>query len=137
MVKLLFHLVDVAIQDRYVITFLIQLFFQLRATLFQLLQASFSCSIAAPQHAHQALEQHRTPPIRWLLPRPRVFSGLHTNGIGPMLGIEPGVLRELINQGLDDLEDAYLGAAALEAHRRSREASIPLAALMEDLGLED
>jgi RHH-type rel operon transcriptional repressor/antitoxin RelB len=36
-------------------------------------------------------------------------------------------LRELINQGLDDLE----------AHRRSREASIPLAALMEDLGLED
>ena len=27
-------------------------------------------------------------------------------------------LRELIEQGLDDLEDAYLGAAALEAHRR-------------------
>ncbi|WP_241537274.1 type II toxin-antitoxin system RelB family antitoxin [Synechococcus lacustris] len=26
-------------------------------------------------------------------------------------------LRELIEQGLDDLEDAYLGAAALEAHR--------------------
>jgi len=46
-------------------------------------------------------------------------------------------LLELINQGLDDLEDAYLGAAALEAHRRSREAPIPLAALMEDLGLED
>jgi len=46
-------------------------------------------------------------------------------------------LRELINQGLDDLEDAYLGAAALEAHRRSGEASIPLAALMKDLDLED
>ena len=50
---------------------------------------------------------------------------------------KPFYLRELINQGLDDLGDAYLGAAALEAHRRSGEASIPLAALMEDLGLED
>ena len=46
-------------------------------------------------------------------------------------------LRELINQGLDEMEDAYLGAAALETHRRSGEASIPLAALMEDLDLED
>ncbi len=46
-------------------------------------------------------------------------------------------LRELIEQELDDLEDAYLGAAALEAHRRSGEATIPLVALMEDLGLED
>jgi RHH-type rel operon transcriptional repressor/antitoxin RelB len=46
-------------------------------------------------------------------------------------------LRELIKQGLDDLEDAYLGAAALEAHRRSGEAAIPLAVLMHDLGLED
>jgi RHH-type rel operon transcriptional repressor/antitoxin RelB len=46
-------------------------------------------------------------------------------------------LRELIEQGLDDLEDAYLGAAALEAHRRSGEAAIPLAVLMQDLGLED
>ena len=46
-------------------------------------------------------------------------------------------LRELIEQGLDDLEDAYLGASALEAHRRSGEAAIPLAVLMEDLGLED
>jgi RHH-type rel operon transcriptional repressor/antitoxin RelB len=45
-------------------------------------------------------------------------------------------LRELIEQGLEDLEDAYLGAAALEAHRRSGEATIPLAELMEDLGLE-
>jgi RHH-type rel operon transcriptional repressor/antitoxin RelB len=44
-------------------------------------------------------------------------------------------LRELIEQGLEDLEDAYLGAAALEAHRRSGEAAIPLSELMEDLGL--
>ena len=46
-------------------------------------------------------------------------------------------LRELIEQGLDDLEDTYVGAAALEAHRRSGEATIPQVALMEDLGLED
>ena len=46
-------------------------------------------------------------------------------------------LRELIEQGLDDMEDAYLGAAALEAHRRSGETAIPLAALMQDLDLED
>jgi len=45
-------------------------------------------------------------------------------------------LRELIEHGLDDLEDAYLGAAASEAHRRSGEAGIPLAEVMEDLGLE-
>ena len=45
-------------------------------------------------------------------------------------------LRELIEHGLDDLEDAYLGAAALEAHRRSGEAGIPLAEVMEDLCLE-
>ena len=44
-------------------------------------------------------------------------------------------LRELIEQGLDDLEDAYLGEAALEAHRRSGEPTIPLADLIEDLGL--
>jgi RHH-type rel operon transcriptional repressor/antitoxin RelB len=45
-------------------------------------------------------------------------------------------LRELIEQGLEDLEDAYLGATALEAHRRSGDAAIPLAELMEELGLE-
>jgi RHH-type rel operon transcriptional repressor/antitoxin RelB len=45
-------------------------------------------------------------------------------------------LRELIEQGIDDLEDAYLGAQALESYRRSGEASIPLAELMEELGLE-
>jgi RHH-type rel operon transcriptional repressor/antitoxin RelB len=45
-------------------------------------------------------------------------------------------LRELIEAGLDDLEDAYLGAAALEAHRRSGEATIPLDQVMRNLGLE-
>ena len=45
-------------------------------------------------------------------------------------------LRELIEQGLDDLEDAYLGAAALDAHRRSGEAAIPLSTVMGELGLE-
>ena len=45
-------------------------------------------------------------------------------------------LRELIEHGLDDLEDAYLGAAALEAHRRSGEAAVPLHEVMENLGLE-
>jgi RHH-type rel operon transcriptional repressor/antitoxin RelB len=45
-------------------------------------------------------------------------------------------LRELIDAGLDDLEDAYLGAAALEAHRRSGEATIPLDQVMRNLGLE-
>lgn len=46
-------------------------------------------------------------------------------------------LLDLIEHGLDDLEDACLGAAALDAHCRSGEAAIPLAALMQDLGLED
>jgi RHH-type rel operon transcriptional repressor/antitoxin RelB len=45
-------------------------------------------------------------------------------------------LRELIEAGIDDLEDAYLGAAALEAHRRSGEATIPLDQVMRNLGLE-
>jgi RHH-type rel operon transcriptional repressor/antitoxin RelB len=39
-------------------------------------------------------------------------------------------LRELIEQGLEDLEDAYLGADALEANRRSGEDGIPLAEVM-------
>lgn len=45
-------------------------------------------------------------------------------------------LRELIEAGIDDLEDAYLGAAALEAHRQSGEATIPLDQVMRNLGLE-
>ncbi len=46
-------------------------------------------------------------------------------------------LRELIEQGLEDLEDPYLGEAAVEARRRSGEPTIPLADLIEDLGLAD
>jgi RHH-type rel operon transcriptional repressor/antitoxin RelB len=46
-------------------------------------------------------------------------------------------LRELVQQGMDDLEDVYLGAAALEAHRRSGEAAIPLDDVLRDLGLDD
>jgi RHH-type rel operon transcriptional repressor/antitoxin RelB len=46
-------------------------------------------------------------------------------------------LRELVELGLDDLEDIYLGAAALEEFRRSGEAAIPLEQLVSDLGLED
>jgi RHH-type rel operon transcriptional repressor/antitoxin RelB len=47
--------------------------------------------------------------------------------------------RELIEQGMDDLEDAYfdLGAVALEAHYRSGEATIPLDEVMRNLGLAD
>lgn len=45
-------------------------------------------------------------------------------------------LRELIEQGIDDLEDAYLGAAALEEHRRSGAPAIPLAELMQELELD-
>ena len=43
--------------------------------------------------------------------------------------------RQLIEQGMDDLEDAYLGALALEAHHRSGEATIPLDQVMRNLGL--
>ncbi|MCP9900334.1 ribbon-helix-helix protein, CopG family [Cyanobium sp. Cruz CV13-4-11] len=45
-------------------------------------------------------------------------------------------LRELIEQGIDDLEDAYLGAAALESHRRAGQPAIPLDQLVNDLGLD-
>lgn len=45
-------------------------------------------------------------------------------------------LRELIEGGLDDLEDVYLGAAALESHRRSGETAIPLEDVLRDLGLD-
>jgi RHH-type rel operon transcriptional repressor/antitoxin RelB len=45
--------------------------------------------------------------------------------------------RELIEQGMDDLEDAYLGAVALEAHHRSGEATIPLDQVMGNLGMAD
>ena len=45
-------------------------------------------------------------------------------------------LRELILQGLDDLEDAYLGAAALERIRRGQERTYSLDEVVAELGLD-
>jgi RHH-type rel operon transcriptional repressor/antitoxin RelB len=45
-------------------------------------------------------------------------------------------LRQLVEQGRDDLEDFYLGTAALEAHHRSGEATIPLDWVIRNLGLK-
>ncbi len=45
-------------------------------------------------------------------------------------------LRELIEQGLDDLEDAYLGAAALERIRRGQERTYSLDEVVAELGLD-
>lgn len=45
-------------------------------------------------------------------------------------------LRRLIEDNLDDLEDAYLGEAAWLAHCASGEASIPLEELKQNLGLD-
>ena len=44
-------------------------------------------------------------------------------------------LFQLIEQGMEDMEDAYLGVAALEAHHRSGEAAIPLDQVIRNLGL--
>jgi RHH-type rel operon transcriptional repressor/antitoxin RelB len=52
------------------------------------------------------------------------------------MGAESLYLRELVEQGIDDLEDAYLGAAALESHRRCGQPAIPLDQLVNDLGLD-
>ena len=46
-------------------------------------------------------------------------------------------LRRLIEDNLDDLEDAYLGQAAWEAFQASGAPAIPLVSLKRDLGLED
>jgi RHH-type rel operon transcriptional repressor/antitoxin RelB len=46
-------------------------------------------------------------------------------------------LRELITQGLDDLEDAYLGAAVVERLRRGQETTRPLNDVAADLDLDD
>lgn len=46
-------------------------------------------------------------------------------------------LRRLIEEHLDDLEDAFLGEAAWESFQASGEASIPLGMLKQNLGLED
>jgi len=45
-------------------------------------------------------------------------------------------LRELIQQGMDDLEDAYLGALEAERVRRGESSTRSLDAVMQDLGLD-
>jgi RHH-type rel operon transcriptional repressor/antitoxin RelB len=45
-------------------------------------------------------------------------------------------LRELIEQGLDDLEDAYLGAAAVERMRLGHERTYSLDEVVKELGLD-
>lgn len=46
-------------------------------------------------------------------------------------------MRELVRSGLEDMEDAYLAAQALERHLASGEPSIPLEDLVRELGLAD
>ena len=45
-------------------------------------------------------------------------------------------LRELIEAGIDDLEDAYMGAAVLERVRSGKEQTYSLNDVMEELGLD-
>lgn len=45
-------------------------------------------------------------------------------------------LRELIEAGIDDLEDAYMGAAVLERVRAGKERTYSLNDVMEELGLD-
>ena len=45
-------------------------------------------------------------------------------------------LRELIEAGIDDLEDAYMGAAVLERVRAGKERTYSLNDMMEELGLD-
>lgn len=46
-------------------------------------------------------------------------------------------LREIIERGLDDLEDYYLAADVLERVRKGSEAVVTLDELEQDLGLAD
>ncbi len=46
-------------------------------------------------------------------------------------------LRELIERGLDDIEDYYLAAEVLERIRKGQEAVHPAADVRADLGLAD
>lgn len=46
-------------------------------------------------------------------------------------------LRQLIEDGLDDIEDYYLAQATLERIRRGEERTYPLEQVMRDLGLDD
>jgi RHH-type rel operon transcriptional repressor/antitoxin RelB len=45
-------------------------------------------------------------------------------------------LRELIEGGIEDLEDAYLGAAVLERVRAGKEQTYSLSEVMAELGLD-
>ncbi len=46
-------------------------------------------------------------------------------------------LRELVTQGLDDLEDYYLAASTMERVRKSEEKVYSAAQVRKDLGMED
>jgi len=46
-------------------------------------------------------------------------------------------LRELVEKGLDDLEDFYLAAATMERVRKGEELVYPLEEVERDLGLAD
>lgn len=46
-------------------------------------------------------------------------------------------LREVIESGLDDLEDYYLGASTMERIRKGQEAVHTAADVRKDLGLDD
>lgn len=46
------------------------------------------------------------------------------------------VVQELIQLGMDELEDAYLGALEAERVRRGESSTRPLDAVMQDLGLD-
>ena len=46
-------------------------------------------------------------------------------------------LRELVQRGLDDLEDYYLAAATVERVRKGEEEIHPAADVRRDLGLDD
>jgi len=46
-------------------------------------------------------------------------------------------LRELVQRGLDDLEDYYLAADVVERVRKGEEQTYAAAAVRKDLGLDD
>jgi RHH-type rel operon transcriptional repressor/antitoxin RelB len=45
-------------------------------------------------------------------------------------------VQEMIRQGMDELEDAYLGALEAERVRRGESSTRPLDVVMRDLGLD-
>lgn len=46
-------------------------------------------------------------------------------------------LREIIEQGLDEIEDYYLASATLERVRKGEEKLYPAAEVRKELGLDD